>query len=594
MSTSIPPILRPRLLAWSLWAVLLLPSCGAPGDLGPGDTPTIIDPGDNPNADDDDPSDDAETLLLGMVLDVARQPLADVTITLPDGQTATTDAEGKFSLGDLEPTERVLVNIRKDGYARTQAPIEIIEGAENALVQTLAEVDHVATFEAADGALVSLGEGEASVDLPAANFVDADGAAYDGTITAEVTWFELGDPGNPGNELLAVPGDFSATRLDGEDVSLESFGMLQVNLFGEAGEELQLGAQAAPMRFPLVDVGSVDQPVAGDEVPAWSYSEETGKWIEEGMGQVVEDADGSLVWEFAASHFSSWNTDQPISNHGCVSGRLLDPWGNPRQAVVARLIGISYVATTTARTSDDGTFCLEGKNGSTVLIEFQYAMGGDIATQRTDPLTIPNGQGSCLGDWADCVNLGDINMEFNTCLSGVVVNSQNQPVEGAQVVSPAGGQSVTEADGSFCLTVPAFQQASAFVLPEPTSTVLYQPTQVFTQAGMPACQSGCPNLVLLRPYQETVCATGNALVGNDPAAGLPVEVFDNAFPEQAVSLTVVEQDGGFCAEAPVTSAGVTVSVGPCGSNSMDSNWGGPTCDQSGNCLDAGQFNCPSN
>ena len=589
MTTSTPSL---RTLFWILVALLLLPACGAQDGAGTGDglegadLDNVDDPGD-----DDDGTNDPGTSLVGIVLDSMGQPVVDATVTLSSGETVTSGTDGKFRIDELQAASRVLVNVTSPGYARSQTPMEIMQGVENPLVQTLAELDLVETFAAADGAVLST-DAAVSVELPADNFVDADGEAYDGVVTAELTWFELGSPGELGNELDAVPGDFSATRLDGTDVSLESFGMLQVNLFGDEGQDLDLGGAVAPMRLPLVDVGSADQPVAGEYVPAWSYDEELGKWIEEGEGLIVEDADGALFWEFDAPHFSTWNTDVPIQTHGCVSGRLLNSQGTPREGAVARLIGVSYVATTTARTSDDGTFCLEAKNGETAYIEFQYTAGGNLATQRTDPVTIPSGVGTCLGNWSDCVSVGDIYMEFNTCLAGLVVNGDNQPVEGVYVVSPAGGQSVTASDGAFCLAVPVFEQTRAFVLPEPQGTEIYQPVQVFTQAGMPDCQSGCPNLVVLRPYTETGCVAGEAMVDSVPATGLPIEVYDLAFPEVAVSSTLVEQDGGFCAAVPVTPAGVSVSAGSCGSRSLDSNWGGPTC-ENGNCLDAGLFDCAS-
>jgi len=511
------------------------------------------------------------------------------------GESVETGFDGKFLFEGLDATERLLVNVHKEGFAHNQTPIDVLPGVENTLLVTVTELDLIETFDAADGLSIDLGHRDTKVDLPADNFVDADGNAYTGEVTVEVVWYELDQLEGEGNELQATPGDFTAITMGGENVDLESFGMLQVNLLGADGGELQLAGQPAPMRLPIHDLGDGDAPVAGESVPAWSYDESNGKWIEEGEGTVVAGEDGALYWEFAAPHFSTWNVDRPLPSHGCVSGRLLDPWGTPREGVVVRLIGQSYIATTTARTSEDGTFCAEGKNGSTVFLEFQYTINNQIAVQRTDPITIPAGQGSCLGDWWDCVMLGDIPMEFNTCVSGVVVNGDNQAVQGAQVVSPQGAQAISDDNGAFCLTVPVLQQTEVYVVQDGQATTIFKPVSVFAKPGMPACQSGCDNFVVLRPYESTSCAEGTVSTNNNGQA-MPVTAFDINFPNQPVSTAIANGDGSFCIEVPMT-AEVRVEVGGgnmmCGSTFLQPTWGGITCDWAGmgECAQLGAFTC---
>ena len=87
-----------------------------------------------------------------------------------------------------------------------------------------------------------------------------------------------------------------------------------------------------------------------------------------------------------------------------------------------RAVGITYISTTTARTAQDGTFCLEVKNGETVWAEISYSIAGQTATQRTDAVSISPGQASCSLGVSTCNDLGTIPVDIQTCISGVVVN----------------------------------------------------------------------------------------------------------------------------------------------------------------------------
>jgi hypothetical protein len=577
--------LRTKVLT-SLGLLGLLAAPGCIGGVDPISAPG--NPGLNPNPvgdddDDDDVNPGVNTTLTGVVRGVDGMPIEGVTVTTNTGLQGQTDRDGRFVFDDVEPAEGVLVDFDAPGYAETQKPFDVYEGVENTMIQVMVEVDLVETFSATDGLNFTLSEGP-SVELPADNFVDADGNAYTGNVTVEATWYDLttvadvDDPNTPEieniNEIVAAPGDFTAIDFNGDDQRLESFGMLQVNLLGENGEELQLGGDTSEILLPVVDLGGLDVPVAGETVPAWHV-----------------DVDGELFARFDAPHFSTWNCDQPMPTHGCVSGVLTDAQGQPRAGATAKFIGQTYVSTTTARTAQDGSFCIEVKNGETGFVEFSYTIAAQTATQRTDPVTIPAGQGTCTdGDTSDCVDIGEIPMDIVTCVSGVVVNSQNQGLSGVTVVSPQGGQAVTDAQGAFCLTVPVFATTEVYVVTDQQGMQGFQPQAVYSQPGLPACQGGCPNLVFLRPYQSTGCASGQVLVNNQQQMTIPVEVFDTAFPEIAIYTGLTEADGSFCLDLPA-GVEVEVSVGAeeflCDSQIVTANNNGATCDstsQQGECL----------
>ena len=265
--------------------------------------------------------------LVGIVLNAYGQPLNDVTVSiLGTDFVATTDNGGRYHLENITPTERAIVTFRKETYARASVPVEIQETIENTLIQRMAVVDHVFSFDAGDG--YTFGDEEPlKLDFPAGNIVDTQGEIYGGSVVVEVTVFDLVSDVDNGNEVLAAPGDFTAINDVGEEKTLESYGMVQINMTTPSGEDLQLGSQASTIRLPVQNLGA--PPVIGDEISAWSYNEALGKWEEEAIGTVAE-FDGQLVWEFSAPHFSTWNCDRPISTHGCLTGTVTDSAGSPR------------------------------------------------------------------------------------------------------------------------------------------------------------------------------------------------------------------------------------------------------------------------
>jgi hypothetical protein len=522
------------------------------------------------------------------------------------GVTSTTNQDGRFFLADMAPSERVSVNVSKSGFAKNSTPIEILEEIENMVLVTLAEVDYENSFDASEGLTFEIEIGGPTVALPAGGFVDADGNSYAGTVNVEATFYDLESDWSDmesGNEINATPGDFTAIDGNGEFQTLESFGMFQVNLTDADGNEVNLASTSpAPVVLPLQSL-TPDAYAVGETIPMWHYDEVEGRWMEETVGTVVDVA-GVLSVEFEAPHFSTWNCDQPLPTHGCVTGSINTSDGQNRAGATVRAVGITYISTTTARTDQNGDFCLEVKNGEQVWLEISYSVGGQMATTRTQPVTIPSGQGTCTqGGGTNCVDIGEVNMEVMTCLSGIVVTSQGQPVPNAVVAASSGGQAETDAQGFFCITTPVFFNNTVSVVEGQLGNQTgFIPVQIYAQPGMPECQSGCPNVVVLRPYSGTACANGELWFGNEPGANQVIEVYDEAFPETRIFATVVEQTGEFCVPVPT---GVDVIVqsnagpgGYCDSadvlSSQSGQASGGTCDgtgQSGECIDVGVLSC---
>ena len=564
-----------------------------------GDPPQV--PPDDPiiSTDDDDVSDDDDavienSLVSGHVRDPMAQPLHGVRVSIGD-QSTLTNFDGHFGLPVDLVEERVLVNFRLDGYARVQTPLSVEALGNNTVMQVMAPVDFVGTFNAEDGLEVLVEEGGPTVGLPAGSYVDVDGNPYTGVVHVEATSYDLLSAIDAGGELLATPGDFSATSADGAQGHLESFGMFQVNLMDDAGSGLQVPSPA-PVVLPVQTRGSSDTPVVGDVVPAWSYDEVLGTWIEGPSGTVI-DVEGVLSYQFDAPHFSTWNCDRPIQTHGCLTGTVVDSSEEPRSGATVRAVGVTYISTTTARTGQDGDFCLEVKNGETVWTEISYSIAGQAATQRTDPITISPGTASCSLGAETCDDLGVVTVDIQTCVSGIVIDSQGQPRPDMQVLSTVGGIATTDSGGAFCLTTPVFQSADIHVVGQ-FGDALYQPVSIYTQPGLPNCQGGCSNLAILRPYVDTTCIHGDVQINGSAEESIPVEVYDLNFPSARVSSTLTSTNGSFCAEAP-SNTNISVRLGgtsePCAEQLVSTEGlGGEACGDSGQfgeCSYVGTLSC---
>lgn len=582
-------------IATLIIALLFVLSCNTEGYVNDDDVNLSNDNDgtDNVVGDDDDVP-EAATKLVGIVVDAYTQPVEGVTVALLNTDYfTTTDSNGHFVLENVTPTERAIVSFRKNAYARSSVPLEIFEGVENTVLQRLALIDHMLYFEASDGYNFE-DDSALKLEFPSNNIVDSSGKIYDGSVVVEVTVFDLVSDVDSGNEIFAAPGDFTAVNGVGEDKVLESFGMVQVNMMTPTGEELQLGSTPSLVRLPVQNLGIA--PAVGDEIPAWSYDEALGKWAEETVGTVAE-FNGELVWEFEAPHFSTWNCDRPISTHGCLTGVVTDVQGTPRSGATVRAVGITYISTTTARTDQDGSFCLEVKNGETVWAEISYTLAGQTATQRTDPVTVPGGTASCSIGSQSCVDLGELPVDIQTCISGVVVDASNSGLADMQVVSPNGGVATTASDGSFCLTVPVFQSTDIFVLTE-IDEIGYQPVRLYAQPGLPDCQGGCSNVAILRSYGNTSCAHGSVVINGEVATNILVEVYDPVYPTTRVYSTLTNSDGSFCAAVPAGSSAI-VQVGSgdnlCASEAFSTdNLGGEECadsGQGGECYSLEEFVC---
>ena len=127
------------------------------------------------------------------------------------------------------------------------------------------------TIALANGASVAL-EGD---------YIKADGTNYTGNVNVIMHHLDPVDE----NMQDQMPGMLYAANAQNEEVMLQTFGMLAVELRGSGGEDLNIAeGSSAEIRMPLDASLLNDAPAT---IPLWYFDEVNGYWIEDGQATLV-------------------------------------------------------------------------------------------------------------------------------------------------------------------------------------------------------------------------------------------------------------------------------------------------------------------
>jgi hypothetical protein len=258
----------------------------------------------------------------GVVTDQNGNAVEGVIVSLGD-ITATTKDDGSYMLVEVDPGIDLVIKFSKRGYASNYKVTSLLNWETVASNATLLEVDGSQTISSFEDS--SFIVEDTSVEFKANSFIDKEnGVRYNGVVTVEVTHV---DPSTA--ELSGAPRDLSAIS-NSNDSQLVSYGMVDVSLFGEDGQELSLDLdKPANLRIPITN-GSLPsglQLEPGDTQKTWSYDPTLGTWVEEAQGTISGDEEG-LYFSFEAPHFSWWNCDMGFVP-SCAEGRVIDVLGFP-------------------------------------------------------------------------------------------------------------------------------------------------------------------------------------------------------------------------------------------------------------------------
>ena len=380
---------------------------------------TACNKGSEPQDTDDNPVEEvAHGRIGGIVTDTDGTPVEGAMVATQD-VTATTDAEGIYTLLDVEPSDLIVVEFSKQGYATNYEVTKLISWETVASNTSLLQIDGSSTFSSLDDASVIINN--TTIDFQANSYIDlSTGEPYDGEVTVEITHV---DPSTA--ELEGAPADLSALSFANgvaKDVysasQLVSYGMVDVSLFGENNEDLSIdNDRPATVKIPITNgnLPGVYQMSDGDSQTTWSFDIEKGKWVEEGSG-TVENIDGVLYFTFEAEHFSWWNCDQGFVP-SCATGRVIDYLGFPVRG--AEVICDGDQTTSTVTTDEDGDYVCSVMVGDYVSFTGTTFVGGRT-WHKTKGSIFMDSEGSSS---ADCEPIPDI--QIDVCRIAGAVNVEN-------------------------------------------------------------------------------------------------------------------------------------------------------------------------
>ncbi len=248
----------------------------------------------------------------GRITDVAGSVVSTTIEVLQDGisvLTSSSDEQGRFDL-TLEEDKHYVLKLAAPGFAAQSVPIQSPGAAGKVFFDiTMIAAGAPQSFQSAESALM-IGSDGAQVNVQPNSFVDAAGNLVNGDIQVTITPVDVSRAAS----LAAFPGDFVGIQeSDGTETPIISLGTVEYE-FTQNGQPLQLApGVTANIEIPIyIDTyqdGSSIQ--LGDQIPLWSLNEDTGIWLQEGYGTVVESSASPTGMAMAAevSHFTWWNCD---------------------------------------------------------------------------------------------------------------------------------------------------------------------------------------------------------------------------------------------------------------------------------------------
>jgi len=239
-----------------------------------------------------------EANFIGRIVNKAGNKLKDVQVAIGN-QTTMTDHNGVFVLNNTSVYEKfAFIKATKNGYIQGSRSLVPTPNGTNDVQITLLEKNIVGMVGSGEASEVSLPNG-AKVQFQG-DFIDASGNPYNGEVQVSLHYLEP----NQQETFTQMPGMLFGQRESGSASGMETYGMLGVDLYSSAGEQLNIAESSmATLIFPV----AASTPNAPDTIPLWYFDEVTGYWKEQGQAVKIGN---EYVTE--VTHFTWWNCDLPL------------------------------------------------------------------------------------------------------------------------------------------------------------------------------------------------------------------------------------------------------------------------------------------
>lgn len=261
----------------------------------------------------------------GLVMDENGMPMYNASVKAGNKSTQT-DRFGIFRIeGAVFNSGETFATVTKQDYFKGSRTFAALKESNNFIKVRLLPKDNSARVPSTSGGKVNIVGNGGTIGFEPNSFSTLSGSPYVGEVTVASYYL------NP--EIPAVhdqmPGDLMGTDLAGTLVGLNSFGMVAIELLGEAGQQLQIknGYKATlTLTIPSSKVAA-----APPTIPLWYFNDSTGLWKEEGLATKVGNA-----YRGDVTHFSFWNLDSP-TDFVFLEAKIVNTAGQPVAGIAVRV-----------------------------------------------------------------------------------------------------------------------------------------------------------------------------------------------------------------------------------------------------------------
>ncbi|MCE2846294.1 MAG: hypothetical protein LW707_04560 [Sphingobacteriales bacterium] len=303
----------------------------------------------------------------GTVSDENGDAVAGATVNA-GGSTATTDVQGVFRINDFNAYQNLgYVTVDKAGYFPGSRSFVPLSGGNRVNIRLLSNTPD-GSVSSSSGATINDGNSAVEITLPA-NGIVKNNAPYNGTVRVAIRHIDT----QSDNFSEEMPGNLVGVQ-NNQSRGLLSYGMIAAELTDNAGQPLQLASgQTATVRFPIAAQQLATAPASID---LWSFDEQNGYWIHEGVATKQGSAYVAQV-----NHFSFWNCDIP-GNWITLQGTITNTTGQPIAGATVTLNSQTN-GTASDYTNAQGQFSGWVASGQSFAMTVQVPCGASNTTVLT-------------------------------------------------------------------------------------------------------------------------------------------------------------------------------------------------------------------
>ncbi len=378
---------------------------------------------------------------IGRVTDESGAAIQNATIKIGTS-TAMTDENGMFLINDANVYERfAYVTATKAGFMDGSRSIVPVSGRNHIDIMLVSSTP-VGVVTAGETGTVTMPSGTKVVFD--GGFKDESGNSYSGDVS--VSMYHL----MPSNANLSklMPGMLYAEDDNGEEAILQTWGMLNVELRGSAGQKLQIADGHSAEITMMIDDSQLAS--APSTIPLWHFDSDAGYWIQDGAA--VRQGNKYVG---SVSHFSWWNCDayQSVVQ---MTVTVNDQNGNPiANAGVGLTAGTmtSYIQST----SDNGQVSGVVPANQAMTLAIYDACGNSVYTANIGPFSTD----TVLPPITVTTSMAE-----TTTIDGTLMQCDNSPVTNGYIILNYGtNQSYASvSDGNFSFHVLVCNSSSGFTL----------------------------------------------------------------------------------------------------------------------------------